>query len=207
MSLDVIGAGFGRTGTLALKLALERLGFSKCYHMMEIQEHPEYTAAWNDAVDNGGDWESIFSGYRAAVDWPVCYFWRSLATHYPEAKVILTVRDPADWYESVKQTIHQSIRNLDSADEITRARRLMAQRIIMELTFDHRFEDREYAIGIFEKHVAEVQRVIPPDRLLTFEVAEGWGPLCEFLCVSSPDEPFPHTNTRREFRSIFIDGN
>lgn len=204
MSLSVIGAGFGRTGTLALKCALEKLGYGKCYHMLEIQAHPEYTPLWSAVIAGESyDWDRIFSGYGAAVDWPVCSFWRELVEFYPQAKVVLTTRDPDRWYESVLGTIHRSLQDLESADKVTRQRRLMARKIVMEQTFDNRFEDRAHAIAVFRQHIREVQETVAADRLLTYEVSEGWGPLCEFLACPEPSEPFPRTNTKEEFRSIF----
>ena len=93
MTLAVIGAGFGRTGTMSLKVALERLSFGPCYHMIEEMEHPEHDALWQAASDDKPvDWERLFAGYRAAVDWPVAAFWPELASHYPEAKTHLAER-------------------------------------------------------------------------------------------------------------------
>ena len=109
MGLEVIGAGFGRTGTLSLKLALEQLGFAQCYHMFEVMNHPEHVPLWR-AAHRGEptDWEALFAGYRAAVDWPSCNFWREQLDTWPDAKVILTQRDPERWYTSVMNTIWQS---------------------------------------------------------------------------------------------------
>src|SRR5829696_4202978 len=109
-TLKVIGAGFGRTGTLSLREALVRLGFSPCDHMLENFEHPERFALWHDAFrrKQAGepiDWRPLLAGYRAIVDWPGAYFWRELIAAHPDAKVILTVRDPSRWYESCLATI------------------------------------------------------------------------------------------------------
>ena len=109
MALAVIGAGFGRTGTLSLKVALEQLGLGRCYHMLEVFANPGHAAQWQAAADGKPvDWEALFAGYGAAVDWPACHFWRALAARYPEAKVLLTVREPGAWYKSVSDTIYQA---------------------------------------------------------------------------------------------------
>ena len=106
MALEIIGPGFGRTGTHSLKIALEHLGFGPCHHMFEVRDHPEQLPAW-EAVARGEpvDWDEVFRGYRAQVDWPGARVWRELARHWPEAKVILTVRDPDEWFDSVQATI------------------------------------------------------------------------------------------------------
>lgn len=205
MALDVVGAGFGRTGTLSLKSALETLGFDRCYHMMEVREHPEHQAMWA-AAQRGEpvDWDLLFDGYGAAVDWPACNLWRELAEYYPDAKVLLSVRDSGRWYDSVRNTIYASSMNaLKSEDEVDRRRGEWLQEIIWGGIFDGRLEDRDYAIGVYEAHVKAVQASIPADRLLVFEASEGWSPLCEFLGVEIPETPFPHVNTTEDFRARF----
>ena len=106
MALSVIGAGFGRTGTESMKLALEALGLGPCHHMKEGLPNPEQISLWR-AVARGepADWDQIFEGYRSAVDWPAAHYWRELAAHYPDAKVVLTVRSPESWYASMENTI------------------------------------------------------------------------------------------------------
>jgi hypothetical protein len=181
--LDVIGAGFGRTGTLSLKSALERLGFGPCHHMVELIENAEQISRWRRLADGETpEWDAVFRGYRSTADWPSVRFWRETTDHFPQAKVILTVRDPRRWYESVAQTIHQAEADLLWVGE-----------------FDGRFEDMDHAIEVFNEHNEAVRREISPDRLLVFEVAQGWEPLCAFLGVPVPDEPFPRTNDRQEF--------
>lgn len=203
MPLDVIGAGLGRTGTLSLKVALEELGFVKCYHMTEVLAQPSHVAAW-DAATRGMpvDWEALFQGYRAAVDWPACSFYRDYLSLYPDARVILTVRDADRWYESVSRTIYQVRRTLPRW--LPRMRRFlrMVDRLIWDGFFQGRFEDKDYAIAAFQRHNEEVRRVVPPERLLVFEVKEGWGPLCEFLGVPVPEgKPFPRLNDAEDFRT------
>ena len=205
MPLKVIGAGLGRTGTLSLKVALEKLGFDKCYHMTEVIAHPDHVPVW-EAAGRGEpvDWEALFRGYRATVDWPGCHFYREFLERYPEAKVILTVRDPERWYDSARQTIYAVRTAFPRWGMPPRMRRLLAMtdRLIWDGVFRGRFEDKTYAIEVFHRHNEEVRRAVPPDRLLVYEVKEGWGPLCASLGVPVPEgEPFPHVNDAEEFRS------
>jgi hypothetical protein len=213
MTLEVIGAGFGRTGTLSLKVALEELGFGPCYHMSEVFTHPEHVELWRAAAQGEPvDWKQIFGGYRATVDWPACTFYEELMEKYPDAKVILTVRDPQRWYESAYNTIYTVTRAASSspifylaslvmprAKGMKHARR-MIEEIVWERDFDGRFKDREHAIETFERHNEEVGQRVSPEKLLVYEVNEGWGPLCEFLGVEVPDKPFPHLNDAEVFR-------
>jgi Sulfotransferase domain len=212
VSLEVIGAGFGRTGTMSLKVALEELGFGPCYHMSEVFAHPEHVELWRAATHGKPvDWERIFGDYQATVDWPGCTFYSELLERYPDARVILTVRDPQRWYESAYNTIYRTSRAaslpifyvaslvMPRAKGMKRARRMIVE-IIWEREFDRRFEDRGYAIATFERHNEEVKQRVPAEKLLVYEVKEGWEPLCEFLGVEVPDKPFPHLNDAELFR-------
>jgi hypothetical protein len=202
MALKVIGAGFGRTGTHALKLALEMVGFGPCYHMTELMAHPEYVPLWQAAADGEDvDWDTIFSGYQATVDWPAAYFWRELSAHYPEAKVLLSVRDPESWYKSFYSTIYTALTTPLPDNQPYPPRQIMGRKLMLEKTFGGRFEDRDYAIDVYEEHNKEVQRSIPAQRLLVYEVTAGWEPLCEFLGCAIPQEPFPNTNSTEEFQT------
>jgi len=202
MALQVVGAGFGRTGTLSLKLALEHLGFGPCHHMFELREHPEQLPFWQAAARGEmPDWDAVFAGYKACVDWPSARFWRGIAAHFTGAKVILSVRRAESWVKSVHATIYPSMRELDGLEPgPTRDRREMSYEIIVNQTFDGRLGDPQHAIAVYQAHIADVQRTIAPERLLTFDVAEGWGPLCDFLGVPAPDMPFPNTNSTEEFQ-------
>ena len=207
MPLEIIGAGLGRTGTLSLKVALEQLGLGPCYHMTEVFAHPEHVPVW-EAAGRGEpvDWDGLFRGYRATVDWPGCNFYRELMGRYPDAKVVLTVRDPVRWYESARRTIYAARgafpRRL--CPFLPRIGRMMGMvdRLVWDGFFLGRFEDEEYALAAFDRHAEEVRRTVPPERLLVYEVREGWGPLCAFLGVPVPvGVPFPHVNDTEEFRS------
>lgn len=205
MALSVIGAGFGRTGTLSLKSALERLGFDPCYHMMEVGKNAGHAEEWLRAANGERvDWDTLFAGFHAAVDWPACSFYRAYAALYPDAKVILTLRDPDRWFDSVHNTIYPRMMNApENVDPERRVRLTMARKLIIENTFDGRMDDRAHAIAVFERHIEEVKRVIPAERLLVFRVADGWGPLCDFLDKPVPDEPFPQVNSTEEFQLLF----
>ena len=197
MALKVVGAGFGRTGTLSLKTALEKLDCGPCYHMMEVFPRPEHVAMWHRlAFGQTMDWDELFRGFRATVDWPSTRWWREIAAHYPDAKVLLSVRDPEAWYKSVIDTIYQPMKlpAPDGAPEIVRLQSEMVRKAILSETFDNRFEDKAHAIEVFERHNQEVRDTIDPARLLVFDVREGWAPLCRFLEVPIPDEPFPRLN-------------
>ena len=200
MPLQVIGAGFGRTGTLSLKVALQQLGFNKCHHMVEVMRNPKSAAAWVAASDGKEvDWHEIFADYKACVDWPSCMFYRELMEAFPEAKVVLTVRDSERWYESISTTIAV----LTTTTPRWLCWLVPAIGAVIKVsyacvwkTFDNRNGDKEYVLEVFRAHIEEVKRVVPPSRLLVFEVAQGWGPLCEFLDVPVPTGAFPHLNDR-----------
>jgi hypothetical protein len=205
MSLKVVGAGFGRTGTLSLKVALERIGFGPCYHMVEVFPRPEHVAMWHRlAFEQSMDWDEIFRGFGATVDWPAARWWREIAAHFPDAKVLLSVRDPEAWYKSVTDTIYQPMKSPapDGVPELVRLQSEMARKAILGETFDNRFEDKAHAIEVFQKHNQAVRDTIDPTRLLVFDVREGWGPLCRFLEVPVPDEPFPRLNDTATFQAM-----
>jgi hypothetical protein len=200
MALSVIGAGVGRTGTLSLKLALERLGFGPCYHTREVFEHLDaHVPLWDRAARGESvDWDALFHGYTSSVDFPSSAFYRELADHYPSAKVVLTVRDPERWFQSFSDTIRRPL--TEPLPDHLAAWGAMTNRAIIERVFLGNALDKAHVIARYQHHNEEVQRVISPDRLLVYQVSQGWEPLCEFLGVPIPDEPFPKTNTTDEFR-------
>jgi hypothetical protein len=233
MALEVIGAGFGRTGTTSLKAALEELGFDPCYD--DLFGHPEHVEFWEAAAQGESvDWIEFLGGYRATTDWPACLFYEELMQRYPHAKVILTVRDPNRWYESIYNTLYLR-RRIASSPVFRCLRRLglrhfdantflllvlragalvglfrpgmdrvagLNDRLIWENTFGGNPGDRRHAVEVFERHNEEVKRRVPVERLLVYEIREGWGPLCEFLGVEEPDKPFPHLNDAHTFREV-----
>ncbi|MEU8269278.1 sulfotransferase family protein [Sphaerisporangium sp. NPDC049002] len=210
--MRVIGAGFGRTGTLSLKTALERLGFGPCHHMTEVFTNPGQIHRWL-AIAQGqrADWDALMGGYGSCVDWPAAAYWRELAEHYPEAKVVLTVRDPRRWLDSMNATILKqrgrsgtlvgktmlrvsSLLGTDFAAFGEMSRLTVDRRV-----FGGRMGDPEHAMKTFQAHIEEVRAAIPPERLLVFEVRQGWEPLCAFLEVPVPAEPFPRVNDAGDF--------
>jgi hypothetical protein len=212
----VIGAGFGRTGTASLKAALEILDFGPCYHMTEVFKHQGHAGIWQAAWRGEPvDWEGLLGAYEATVDWPACTFYAELMERYPGAKVILTVRDPEWWYQSTRNTIYQlgrisggsplsrlsfALFSLLAFGTFNTGQGPMTEEIVWRGTFDGRFEDKHHAIEVFNQHNEVVRRRVPEDRLLVYEVKEGWRPLCEFLGVEEPDKPFPHLNDAAEMR-------
>ncbi len=202
VTLRIISPGFGRTGTHSLKLALEELGFGPCHHMFEVRENPSQLAFW-DALNRGEtvDWGMVFEGYRSQVEWPGTHYWRDLRQHYPDAKVILTLRDADDWFDSVQKTIVPSMTagRTDYVDPYQRAVSKMIYRMLYEGRFQGKMEQREAAIKIFNDHNAEVIATIPASQLLVFDIADGWPKLCEFLAVEVPNRPFPRSNSKSAF--------
>ncbi|HEY5336880.1 MAG TPA: sulfotransferase [Rhizomicrobium sp.] len=202
MTLRAIGAGFGRTGTLSLKLALEQLGFSPCYHMVEVFAHPEHNATWIDAAEGRPvDWERFLAAYDAGVDWPICNFWRELADVFPQAKFILTERDAEAWYKSISQTIIASMsRTVESGDPVLRSQAKMGKLVVGEKAFGNNF-GKDHVIAAYKRHNQAVKDTLPASRLLIYDAPMGWAPLCEFLGVPVPDAPYPKTNSTEEFRA------
>lgn len=206
--MKIIGAGLGRTGTKSLQAALDQLGFGPCYHMMELFEHPEHGPTWMAAIEgNPVDWASFLRGYESCVDFPACSFYKEMMAVFPDAKVLLSVRDPERWYQSTLETIHAIVSVwptrwfgpfLPKFGVVHR----VSSAVIWKKLFEGRFLDREFALRRFREHTEEVIRYVPADRLLVFDVKQGWGPLCEFLGVPVPSTPFPHLNDTAEFKSI-----
>ena len=199
--LEVIGVGYGRTGTLSLKAALERLGFGPCYHAVEFMRHPSHQARWEAAFQGNPRWQEVFAGYRSTVDFPGVAFWRELVDAYPEAKVILTVRDPEQWYASMRDTFLAAA-GPDGQPPIPSAGggvfgegedwfQMMAD-----------LQDEHTAIADFKRHIDEVRGYVPSHRLLVYEVRQGWKPLCDFLEVGVLDEPFPRLNDAEAFKEL-----
>ena len=208
MSLKVIGAGFGRTGTKSLQIALEQLGFAPCYHMTEVFKRPQDVDVWYPAsCGEPVEWSRIFNEYQATVDWPGCTFYRELLQAYPHAKVVLSVRDAEKWYESAYATIYHLtqqplIRTLGWLLPSLRRMTPMVFNIIWNGTFDGRFADKAHAIRVFNEHSEQVKQTVPAERLLVYSVKEGWEPLCAFLNVPVPATAFPHANDRQGFKTM-----
>jgi hypothetical protein len=195
MALSVIGSGLGRTGTMSLKIALEQLGLGPCHHMVEVFKQPESTELWVSAGAGRPDWDAIFTGFGSAVDYPSCRFWRELIAYYPDAKVIHTVRDPARWFESTQATIFNP--KSPAADRDSPFAAFFG---MVTSDFAGRMDDRDFLLDYFRRHNEAVLATVPRDRLLVFEAAQGWEPLCAFLGVPVPDAEFPRENSSVEFQ-------
>ncbi|WP_342805988.1 sulfotransferase family protein [Alteromonas sp. M12] len=198
MTIKIIGAGMGRTGTASLKVALETLGLGQCYHMTEVLKNPKTATDWINAAEGNADWDKIFNGYTATVDNPGCNYWKELADYYPQGKVILTVRDADKWFESTSETIHSSafagfIKNSPFGE--------MVQKTVWDI-MENRMDDRKYMIDFFNNRTAEIIDYIAPERLLVYKVSEGWEPLCNFLDIPVPDTKFPRINSRDETKQV-----
>jgi hypothetical protein len=203
MALKVIGAGLGRTATLSLKFALEHVGLGPCYHMSEVFAGARRNVPlWLEAVQRKPNWEAIFDGFKSTTDYPACTYWRELADFYPDAKVILTVRDPDTWFDSVSETIFSE--KIQGSLAGTPIEAMMNGVIFDE--FDGRVKDRAFMTDWFKRRNQQVIDALPPERLLVFSPKEGWTPLCSFLGVPVPTAPFPRVISRDEMAEMSKQG-
>ena len=207
--MKVFGAGFGRTGTMSLKFALEKLGIGPCYHMREVVSRPSHIKLWYD-ISRGEEypnWNRLFSGFNSAVDFPVCLFYKQLINKFPDAKFILTLRDFDTWYKSTANTIYKVPTILpDWFERVVYPIRMfivMQVNLIWVGLFKNNFTDRESTKLVYYEHIESVKKIIPVDKLLIYNVKEGWDPLCEFLDVDVPGIPFPKVNDTAEMLRNF----
>ncbi len=204
--MKVIGAGLGRTGTYSLKAALERLGFGPCYHMESVlHDMPLRVPHWNDALAGKSDWAAIYDGFNSAVDWPTASFYRELSAAWPEARFILSTRSPESWAASYGSTIAKLVADRANAPEPMQAWLDMVHSVTARCAVHDNMPEAALAQA-FMAHAAAVKAAIPAERLLVFQVKEGWAPLCAFLGVEAPNEPFPRTNDRSEFWDLVAQG-
>ncbi|MHB8681232.1 MAG: sulfotransferase family protein [Acidimicrobiales bacterium] len=199
MSIKVVGAGVGRTGTHSLKVALERLVGGTCHHMIEVFVDPEQIASWTAAMEGRPvDWQALLARFDAIVDWPGASFWPELHAAFPEALVLLSVRDPEAWYRSASNTIFLVFDNVppEMAPWMDALRRGLGER------FSNRFDDPQAMMDAFERHNDAVRRGVPASQLLEWQPQDGWEPICERLGVPVPDDPFPLTNTTADMRAM-----
>lgn len=205
MSLKVIGSGFGRTGTMSTKLALEQLGFGPCHHMLEVMENPAQLAKWKAvAAGERVDWTDVFEGYNSQVDWPGAAVWKETVTAFPDAKVLHTERPEDDWWNSFSTTIGKFFTvapELELPPHFVKIFETMSGWFLKDTFTDH--TDRDSAIAAYRRNNQNVRDSIPFERLLVFNVAEGWKPLCHFLEVPVPETPFPRSHARDEFWTHF----
>ena len=212
MALQVIGAGWGRTGTESLKIALEELGFDRCYHGFDLFNDGRKLQFWKELGATGTtDFEALFNGYQACVDFPAAYYYRQLLKQYPEAKIILTVRDPSKWYDSAANTIFKKpdpvkfpilkwlgrvSKKLNYIPQIY----YHIQTFLFQEAFHGQIENKEAMMMLFEQWNEEVKRTVPANQLLVYEISQGWEPLCQFLNLPVPSTPFPQTNKKEAFQ-------
>lgn len=199
MTLRVVGAGVGRTGTHSLKIALEQLCGGTCHHMMEMFERPDQRELFTRAIDGETvDWTEVYDGFTAMVDFPGSMFWREAAAAFPDAPVLLSSRPAEDWYRSASNTIFLAFDNTPPEIHpwMEAVKRGLHER------FSDDFENEAAMIDAYERHNAEVRAEVPTDRLIDWTPRDGWGPICAGLGVAVPDEPFPLTNTTAEFRQM-----
>ncbi|MFG1640138.1 sulfotransferase family protein [Amycolatopsis sp. NPDC049252] len=195
--VEVIGAGFGRTGTMSVRAALEALGRGPCHHMADVLGEPAATVRWTAALR--GDREALraaVAGYRATSDFPGCLLWRELMDLFPDAKVLLSVRDPESWYRSAVRTIFDPVMDQVFAKLGPETVEFVAA--LAERGY-RRHPGRDAAVAWFTRHNAEVRAAVPAEKLLVYEVREGWEPLCGFLGADVPPEPFPRVNDSGDF--------
>jgi hypothetical protein len=199
MTLKVVGAGLGRTGTNSLKLALERLLGEPCYHMIEVFGHPDHVGMWHQAaLGDMPDWNKLLAGYGASVDWPAAAYWEPQTEAFPDALILLSTRDSESWWRSCDNTIFQVFRSTDQKmpDDWTAMVTEMFKR------FAGGPLEKATAIAAYERHNDHVRATAPPDRLLEWHPGDGWEPICRALGVDVPEEPFPHVNTTEDFRAM-----
>ena len=202
--LQIIGAGFGRAGTTSLKSALGILGYRSCYPMRVALTHYFHMKFWIRAkAGEDVDFRSVMSGYQATLDWPACDFYRELMAAFPDAKVLLNVRDPDQWYDSMFETIWaiQKVFPWWMPREVWK----IHDDILWNSRFKGEFANRAKAIAAYQAHLEEVRQTVPPERLLEYDVKEGWKPLCRFLGKPVPaDVPFPRLNDRVFFKRVML---
>lgn len=203
MALQVIGAGLGRNATFSMKFALEHLGFGPCHHMSEVfADGRRQIPLWIEAAQGKPDWDAIFDGFAACTDYPSASFWRELADYYPDAKIVLTTRDPDSWFDSVTETIF-------SDEMMGSLKGSPAEAMMNGAIFDHfaggDIRDRAFMTDWYVKRNQQVIDTLPAERLLQFHPKQGWEPLCAFLGVAVPDAPFPRVNSRDELKSASND--
>lgn len=204
MSLQIIGSGFGRTGTMSTKRALEQLGFGPCHHMTEVMGNPDQPAFW-DAHAAGAevDWADVFVGYGAQVDFPGATVWHELSIAFPEAKILHTERPEDAWWASYSGTINKFWEyrtHLDLPPPIAKVFETMDKIVVQDLIGG---TDRKAAINAYRRNNEKVRDTIPADRLLVFTPTDGWEPLCRFMEVDVPDGDFPRSHARNEFWAHF----
>jgi hypothetical protein len=215
--MKLIGAGLPRTGTLSQKVGLEVAGQGPCYHMVNILANLDLVPQWSRALDGDGQWDEIFDGFEATVDWPGSFFYRELLEVYPDAKVLLSTRDGTSWARSMRETIWGVIYGENVIRYLSDARcevdpkwdgyiELMKEMWQRSGLMEGVNTSEQFMAQAMERYHEEVKATVPADRLLVWSVRDGWEPLCEFLGIPVPEMPFPHLNDAKEFGERVVDG-
>lgn len=200
VGLQIIGAGLGRTGTTSLKMALEELLGGPCYHMLEVRERPEDPDVWGDAYEGRlPNWKAFFDGYQAAVDWPSAPFWRELGEAFPDAPILLSVRDADAWWESVSNTIFIALATYFAPDAPDDGWTRMGRG--MMTSFTPGWQHEKEAKAAYLAYNDQVRATAPAHRLVEWSPGDGWEPICSALGLQVPDRPFPHVNTTAQVRA------
>ena len=211
--MKVVGVGFGRTGTMSLKYALEQLGAGPCFHMIDLltgERQERDLASWARVAGGGRpDWDAVFDGWESTVDWPACSYWHELVDAFPDSPVLLNVRDFDGWYRSCSNTIF-AVRQAALAGELPEETERPApppvlweivDKVIWEGDFQGRFQDRDWMEQMYADRIETIRREVPSDRLTVWEIGDGWQPLADMLGVEAPDEPFPRLHDTDDFRT------
>jgi hypothetical protein len=215
--MKLIGAGLPRTATLSQKVALEILGLGPCYHMVNVLGDLDQVPVWRRCLEGERRWQDVFGDCQSTVDWPGAFFYKELIDVYPDAKVLLSIRDGDAWERSMRDTIwgvlygDLLIRDLSNArcrvDPKWRAYTELMNEMWHRSGLISERDTRSGEIAIaMERYNEEVQETVPSDRLLVWSPNEGWEPLCRFLDVPVPSMPFPHLNDSKEFGERVLDG-
>jgi hypothetical protein len=216
--MRLFGAGLPRTGTLSLKLALEQLGLAPCYHMVNVLSDLSEAPRWRKALDGELGLDEILKDHVATVDWPGSFFYAEMLDLYPEAKVILSVRDGDAWARSMHDTIWGMFYDDTLTRHLSYARARVDPMWSGYLDMMKNMWERsgllngdqtslEWMSQSMTRYCDEVQRTVPPERLLVWNVADGWEALCEFLDLTVPDAPFPRVNDAKQFDARIIDAS
>jgi hypothetical protein len=216
--MRLIGAGLPRSGTLSQKVALEMLGLEPCYHMVNVLGNLDLAPAWRRALDGDVDWDKIFDGCQATVDWPGSFFYRELMETYPDAKVLLSVRDGEAWAKSMRETIWGMFYDDVVMQYVSTARTMIDPAWDSYISMMKEMWERsgllndgenttaEWMASAMERYHEGVKQTVPAERLLVWTASDGWEPICEFLGVPVPDTPFPRLNDGKMFAGRIIDG-